>query len=52
MVAQLFVKIDDVSVGIALTQNGDEAKNIPLQSKTFAVGFGQGFSRQLGRTIQ
>src|SRR6516164_8194339 len=44
---QLFVKINDVAVGVTFAEDGDEAEDIGSHAKTLAIGFDEAFGRYL-----
>src|SRR5271170_178073 len=52
MFGKLPVKIKHVPVRVSLAQNRDEAKNVALHSKTFAVRLNQAFRGQLGSSVK
>src|SRR5271163_3876389 len=48
MLGKLLVEIEHVPMRVALSQNRYEAKNVALQSKTFAISLNQALRSQLG----
>src|SRR6267143_686035 len=52
MIQQLPIKIEDVSVRVALAQNRDETKNQPSETVTFTIRFYQRFARYLAGAVE
>ena len=49
---ELPVEIEYVAVRVALAQNGNEAKDIPLEAEAFAISLDQRFAGQFGSRIE
>src|SRR4029079_14208844 len=52
MNVQLLVEIDDVAVGVALSQNRDEAEYVALESETLGVRLQITLGRHLGGRVE
>src|SRR2546423_3264431 len=52
MFAQLAIEIENVSMGVALAQNRDKAKDVTFETESFTIGLDQPFPRHLRRSIQ
>ena len=47
----LAIEIENMSVGIAFTQNRDESKDVAFEAEPFAIGLDEPFAGQLGGRI-
>src|ERR1700689_4095175 len=47
MLYELVIKIEDVSMGVALAQNRYESKNVALDPEAFRIGLNKAFGGQL-----
>ena len=52
MFGQLPVEIEDVAVGVAFAEDGDEAEDVALKSESFAVGGYQPLARDLRGPVE
>ena len=49
---ELFVKIEDVAVGVAFAENGDEAKDDGADAEAFGVGGDEAFGGEFGGAVE
>src|SRR5581483_880349 len=52
MLQQLPIKIEDMSVSIALAENGDEAKDVALKAEAFAISLDEALAGNFRSAIQ
>ena len=45
MLEELFVEVEDVPMGVSLTQNGNKAKDVSLETEPLAISCDQTFGR-------